>query len=146
MEPQEGWEELRGQFVQAFEAVGAGDSDAVDDLEVLRFGPTLVTTSLATYFPERFLPIYAAEHLRRFITLLGGSAQTDAPAWRSNRRLPERVRSRPEFDGWSGQEVMRFLYLKFDPRPRQNTIWKIAPGERGRLWKECRDGAVIRVG
>ncbi len=41
---------------------------------------------------------------------------------------------------------MRFLYLRFDPRPRQNTIWKIAPGERGRLWEECRDGAVIRVG
>ncbi|MFI6032854.1 hypothetical protein ACIBBD_01475 [Streptomyces sp. NPDC051315] len=118
MEPQEAWEELRGQFVRAFEAVGAGDFDAVDDLEVLRFGPALVTKSLATYFPEHFLPIYAAEHLRRFITLLGGSAQTDAPAWRSNRRLLELVRSRPEFDGWSGQEVMRFLYLGFDPRPR----------------------------
>lgn len=146
MGPQEAWEELRGQFVRAFEALGAGDFDAVDDLEVLRFGPALVTKSLATYFPEHFLPIYAAEHLRRFITLLGGSAQTDAPAWRSNRRLLELVRSRPEFDGWSGQEVMRFLYLRFDPRPRQNTIWKIAPGERGRLWEECRDGAVIRVG
>ncbi|WP_424870077.1 AAA family ATPase [Streptomyces sp. SAI-229] len=146
LEPQEAWEELRGQFVRAFEAVGTGDFDAVDDLEVLRFGPALVTKSLATYFPEHFLPIYASEHLRRFLTLLGGSAQTDAPAWRSNRRLLELVRSRPEFDGWSGQEVMRFLYLRFDPRSRQNTIWKIAPGERGRLWEECRDDAVIRVG
>ncbi|WP_330336870.1 AAA family ATPase [Streptomyces sp. NBC_00557] len=146
MEPQEAWEALRGQFVRAFEAVGAGYFDAVDDLEVLRFGPTLVTKSLATYFPEHFLPIYAAEHLRRFITLLGGAAQSDAPAWSNNRRLLELVRSRPEFDGWSGQEVMRFLYLRFDPRPRQNTIWKIAPGERGRLWEECRDGGVIRVG
>ncbi|MGW9492984.1 AAA family ATPase [Streptomyces prasinus] len=146
MEPQEAWRELRGQFVRAFEAVAAGDFEAVDDLELLRFGPALVTKSLATYFPEHFLPIYAGEHLRRYIALLGGSAQTDAPAWRSNRRLLEIVRSRTEFDGWSGQEVMRFLYLKFDPRPRQHTIWKIAPGERGRLWDECRDGAVIRVG
>ncbi|MEU6883703.1 AAA family ATPase [Streptomyces viridosporus] len=146
MEPQEAWEELRGQFVRAFEAVGAGDFDAVDDLEVLRFGSALVTKSLATYFPEHFLPIYASEHLRRFITLLGGSAQPDAPAWRSNRCLLELVRFRSEFGGWGGQEVMRFLYLRFDPRPRQNTIWKIAPGERGRLWEECRDNAVIRVG
>ncbi|MFG2512601.1 AAA family ATPase [Streptomyces sp. NPDC048584] len=146
MEPQEAWQELRGQFMRAFEAVEARDFDAVDDLEALRFGPALVTKSLATYFPEHFLPIYAAEHLRRFLILLGDSAQTSAPAWRSNRRLLELVRSRTEFDGWSGQEVMRFLYLRFDPRPRQNTIWKIAPGERGRLWEECRDDAVIRVG
>jgi 5-methylcytosine-specific restriction protein B len=146
MEPQEAWRELRGQFVRAFQAASAGDFDAVDDLKVLSFGPTLVTKSLATYFPEHFLPIYAAEHLRRFITLLGGTAQNDDPAWRSNRRLLDLVRSRTEFDGWSRQEVMRFLYLRFDPRRRQNTIWKIAPGERGRLWNECRDRGVIRVG
>lgn len=146
MEPQEAWEELRGQFVRAFEAVAAEDFAAVDDLEVLRFGPTLVTKSLATYFPEHFLPIYAAEHLRKFVTLLGGTPRTDASAWHTNRRLLELVRSRAEFDGWSGQEVMRLLYERFNPRAQQRTIWKIAPGERGRLWDECRDDGVIRVG
>ena len=146
MEPQEAWEELRGQFVRAFEAVSAADFEAVDDLEALRFGPTLVTKSLATYFPEHFLPIYAGEHLRRFVGLLGGSSQPDAPAWRNNRRLLELVRAESEFDGWSGQEIMHFLYAKFDPRPQQRAVWKIAPGERGRLWEECRDGGVIRVG
>ncbi|MFD1663167.1 AAA family ATPase [Streptomyces caeni] len=146
MEPQEAWEELRGQFVRAFETVSAADFEAVDDLEALRFGPTLVTKFLATYFPEHFLPIYAGEHLRRFVALLGGSSQPDAPAWRNNRRLLELVRAKPEFDGWSGQEIMHFLYAKFDPRPQQRAVWKIAPGERGRLWEECRDGGVIRVG
>lgn len=146
MEPLEAWEELRRQFVRAFEAMAAGDFEAVDDLEVLRFGPTLVTKSLATYFPEYFLPIYAAEHLRKFVTLLGGTTQTDVPAWHTNRRLLELVRSRPEFDGWSRQEVMLFLYERFNPRPQQRTIWKIAPGERGRLWEECHSSGVIRVG
>ncbi|MER5467039.1 AAA family ATPase [Streptomyces sp. NPDC002685] len=146
MEPQDAWAELRGQFVQAFDAAAAEDFEAIDDLEVLRFGPTLVTKSLATYFPQHFLPIYAGEHLRRFVTLLGGSAQGDAPAWRNNRRLLELVRSRAEFEGWSGREVMHLLYARFDPRPRQRTIWKIAPGERGRLWDECREDGVIRVG
>ncbi|WP_225850618.1 McrB family protein [Streptomyces sp. HPF1205] len=146
MEPQEAWEELRGQFMRAFEAAAVGDFEAVDDLELLRFGPALVTKSLATYFPEHFLPIYAGEHLRRFVRLLGGSGQADVPAWHSNRQLLDLVRSRTEFDGWSGQEVMHFLYERFDPRPRQRAIWKIAPGERGRLWEECREGAVIRVG
>ena len=51
MDPQDAWAELRGQFVRALDAVGAGDFEALDDLEVLRYGPTLVTKSLATYFP-----------------------------------------------------------------------------------------------
>ncbi|MFE1290297.1 McrB family protein [Streptomyces sp. NPDC058751] len=147
MEPQEAWAHLRGQFVQAFDAVAAGDFDALDDLEVLRYGPTLVTKTLATYFPEHFLPIYAGEHLRRFVALLlGGSVQGDAPAWRSNRRLLELVRDSTVFEGWTRYEVMHFLYRHADPRPRQRTIWKIAPGERGRLWDECRTDGVIRVG
>ncbi|MGW4229521.1 hypothetical protein ACWEF9_09620 [Streptomyces sp. NPDC004980] len=147
MEPQEAWAHLRGQFVQAFDAVATGDFDALDDLEVLRYGPTLVTKTLATYFPEHFLPIYAGEHLRRFVALLlGDSVQGDAPAWRGNRRLLELVRDRAEFEGWTRYEVMHFLYQHSDPRPRQRTIWKIAPGERGRLWDECRTDEVIRVG
>jgi len=146
MDPQDAWAELRGQFIRAFDAVRAGDFEALDDLEVLRFGPTLVTKSLATYFPQHFLPIYAAEHLRRFVTLLGGVAEADAPAWRRNRQLRELVLPREEFEGWSGQEVMHFLYAHFDPRPQQRTIWKIAPGERGRMWEECRDGGFICVG
>ncbi len=144
MDPQDAWAELRGQFVRAFDAVGAGDFEALDDLEVLRYGPTLVTKSLATYFPQHFLPIYAAEHLRTFVTLLGGEARAGVPASRTNQQLRELVRSREEFEGWTGQEVMRFLYKHFNPR--QRTIWKIAPGERGRLWEECRDGGFICVG
>jgi 5-methylcytosine-specific restriction protein B len=58
----------------------------------------------------------------------------------------ELMRSHKEFRGWTGQEVMHFLYAHFDPRPRQRTIWKIAPGERGRMWEECRDGGFICVG
>ncbi|MFI5673987.1 McrB family protein [Streptomyces cellulosae] len=146
MEPQNAWELLRAQFLQAFTAVAAGDFEAVDDLEVLRFGPALVTKSLATYFPEHFLPVYSADHLRKFLALLGGTSGADSPTWRSNRRLLELVRSRPEFEGWSGFEVMSFLYQDFDPRPRQRAIWKIAPGERARLWEECRDGGFICVG
>lgn len=146
MEPQDAWIVLREQFVRAFEAVDAGTFDALDDLNVLRFGPSVTTKTLATYFGESFLPIYASEHLRAFVTLLGGSAQGDAPAWRLNRRLLELVRSRAEFQGWNGYEVMHFLYENFDPRPRQRTIWKIAPGERGRMWEQFHDGETIRVG
>lgn len=146
LEPQQAWERLRGQFVAAFEAAAAEDFDALDDLEVLRYGPALVTKSLATYFPQHFLPVYSADHLRTFLSLLGGSPEGGAPTWRLNRHLRELVQSRAEFEGWSGHEVMHFLYQDFDPRPRQRPIWKIAPGERGRLWQQCLEGAFICVG
>lgn len=147
MDSQGAWAELRGQFVRAFEAVEAGDFETLDDLEVLRYGPALVTKTLATYFPEHFLPIYSGQHLRRFIALLlGDTGQGDAPAWRLNRRLLKLVRAQPAFEGWTRHEVMRFLYAHFDPRPRQHTIWKIAPGERGRLWEQCQEGEFICVG
>jgi len=148
-EPQDAWAHLRAQFLQAFEAVDRQDFDALDELDLLRFGPALVTKSLAVYFPDHFLPIYSAEHLRHFLVLLGGTAEADSPAWRSNRRLLELVRSRPEFSGWSGQQVMRFLYRHHDPRStrsKRRPIWKIAPGERGGRWDECREGRFICVG
>ncbi|MFD7446300.1 AAA family ATPase [Streptomyces sp. NPDC059909] len=146
MDPRDAWERLREQYVQAFEAVAAGDFEALDELDVLRFGPALVTKSLATYFPEHFLPVYSADHIRKFLALLGGASEAGSPAWRSNRTLLAVVRSRPEFEGWTSYEVVRFLYGAFDPRPRQRTIWKVAPGARGRRWEECRDGGFVCVG
>ncbi|WP_211265834.1 hypothetical protein [Actinacidiphila oryziradicis] len=59
-EPADAWEQLRGQYIKAFDAVAAEDFDALDDLDLLRFGPALVTKSLAAYFPQHFLPVYSA--------------------------------------------------------------------------------------
>ncbi|MGJ3561741.1 hypothetical protein ACR6C2_39970 [Streptomyces sp. INA 01156] len=44
---------------------------------------------------------------------------------------------------------MRFLYRHHDPRSnrsKRRPIWKIAPGERGSRWDECRKGRFICVG
>lgn len=140
------WERLRGDFTAAFEAVQREDFDAVDELETLLYGPALVTKSLAAYFPQHFLPVFSSSHLREFIALLGGTPTRNAPTWRLNRQLRELVLQRPELDGWSPHEVMIFLYGSFDPRPVQRSIWKIAPGEKGRLWDDCRDSGFICVG
>ncbi|HEX3783948.1 MAG TPA: AAA family ATPase [Pseudonocardiaceae bacterium] len=146
LEVDEVWARLRTQFVAAFDAVAANDFDALDDLRLLLYGQALVTKSLAIYFPDAFLPVYSGDHLRWFIRLFGAEPEPGAATWRLNRQLRELVARRPEFDGWTGLQVMQFLYRRFDPRNQRRTIWKIAPGERGRLWDECRDAGVIRVG
>ncbi|GGU94920.1 hypothetical protein GCM10010260_32740 [Streptomyces filipinensis] len=147
--PQEAWEEVRGEFVAAFAAAGSGDFRALDDLHVLSYGQALVTKALAAYFPDAFLPIYSASHLRHFTDLLGGTghqAYGNVRSWQANRDLLALVRGRPEFEGWHPVEVMRFLYGAFSPKPRRRDVWKIAPGPGARLWEECREGRHIRVG
>ena len=90
----------------------------------------MVTKSLATYFPEHFLPVYSAEHIRRFLALLGGTAPADSPAWRSNRMLLELVRSRPEFEGWTkGEwclEIIEELFEHFYVGPAEAEAKKAA--------------------
>ena len=143
---EQAWELLRGQFVAAFEAVEQEAFDKLDDLEILRSGQALVTKSLATYFPEHFLPIFSSSHLRAFITALGGTPEKDVAAWRANRQLRELVARDAELATWDAQEVMRFLYANFDPRGRDHAIWKIAPGSEARHWQECLAGGFICVG
>ncbi|GAB2873313.1 McrB family protein [Streptomyces mayteni] len=147
--PRDAWHRVRRDFVEAFEAVEAGDFRRIDDLDTLVYGQALVTKTLATYFPAAFLPIFSAEHVRHFTELLGGDSYRTyggVRTWQANRQLFDLVRQRPAFAGWQPHEVMRFLYQNYNPRPRQRAVWKIAPGERGRLWEECRDQQFIRVG
>lgn len=145
----EAWNTVRQEFVEAFNAVESGDFNRINDLSTLVYGQALVTKTLALYFPDEFLPIFSAAHVRHFSELLGGKPyQTygGVRTWQANRNLLALVRNQPTFDGWHPQEVMRFLYQHYDPRPRQRVVWKIAPGERGRLWDECREGQYICVG
>jgi 5-methylcytosine-specific restriction protein B len=142
---EEAWVRLRGQFVEAFEAAGAGDFDRLDELELLAHGPALVTKSLAVYFPDQFLPIYSAAHLRRYIGLFGDEPETGS-AWRLNRQLWALTRTHPVLRAWHPLEVMLWLYDRHVPGGPAEPIWKIAPGERGRLWQQCLDERAIRVG
>ncbi|WP_228815425.1 McrB family protein [Nocardia puris] len=143
---EEAWERLRGQFVAAFDAAGRGAFDELDAFDVLLSGPALVTKSLATYYPQHFLPIFSAAHLRFFIELFGEVPEKNAPTWRINRQLHALVARDPDLSTWSPHEVMVFLYDSFDPRERQRAIWKVAPGTNAKFWPDCLAGGFICVG
>ncbi|MEU6288576.1 AAA family ATPase [Streptomyces sp. NPDC046988] len=145
----EAWEAVRAEFVTAFTAAAEGAYERVDELESLSYGQALTTKALAVYFPGEFLPIFSAAHVRHFTALLGGHPHqysSGVRTWRANRELLELVHKVPEFDGWRPHEVMHFLYTFHDPRPRDRLVWKIAPGERARLWDDCLANRRIRVG
>ncbi|AVH24493.1 AAA domain-containing protein [Nocardia cyriacigeorgica] len=142
----EAWERLRGEFVAAFDAAERQAFDDIDDLDVLTSGQALVTKSLAAYYPQHFLPIYSRPHLRAFISLLGGTPERNATAWRANRHLSVLVKDHPGLSELTSREVARFLYTYFDPRPKSRVVWKIAPGENARHWPDCLAQNYIRVG
>ncbi|SNY85741.1 5-methylcytosine-specific restriction enzyme B [Nocardia amikacinitolerans] len=142
---EQAWERLRGQFVAAFDAAERAAFAELDELEVLLSGQALVTKSLATYFPEHFLPIFSSAHLRAFISELGGTPEKNVPAWRANRQLRDLVMRDHELSLWNPHEVMKFLYDNYDPRGRTRAIWKIAPGEGAKFWKDCLAGGFICV-
>jgi 5-methylcytosine-specific restriction protein B len=148
-DPQQAWNTVRRDFVEAFEAVEAGDFRRIDDLDTLIYGQALVTKTLAIYFPDEFLPVFSAEHVRHFTEVLGGDSYRTyggVRTWQANRQLFALVREWPAFAEWHPHEVVRFLYQNYDPRSRQRVVWKIAPGKRGRLWDECRAGQYMCVG
>ncbi|EFL24891.1 putative ATPase family associated with various cellular activities (AAA) [Streptomyces himastatinicus ATCC 53653] len=145
----EAWAEVRTEFVTAFAAATDGDYGRIDDLESLSYGQALTTKALAVYFPDDFLPIFSASHVRHFTALLGGRPHqysSGVRTWRANRELLNLVRKAPEFEGWRLHEVMAFLYSFHDPRPKDRVIWKIAPGERAGLWDDCLSNRRIRIG
>ncbi|MFJ6574122.1 McrB family protein [Streptomyces sp. NPDC091292] len=149
LEVEAAWAQVRSEFVTAFDSAREGAYELLDDLESLSYGQALTTKALAVYFPGEFLPIFSAAHVRHFTALLGGRPRaysSGVRTWRANRELLELLGEYEEFEGWSPHEAMEFLYAFHDPRPHDRVIWKIAPGERARLWDECLQHRRIRIG
>ncbi|MEW6662105.1 MAG: AAA family ATPase [Bacillota bacterium] len=142
---QEAWAAVKEAFVQAFKLAKGGQFNRIDDLEALHGGPALLLKTLCLYFPEDFIPIYTKAHIQHFLNLLQPETEVrETGVVRLNRMLLAELRQRPEFNGWSDIEVMRFLYYWADPRARR--IVKIAPGENAQFWPDCLANGYICVG
>ncbi|GGV41928.1 hypothetical protein GCM10010495_69440 [Kitasatospora herbaricolor] len=145
----EAWIDIRSEFAEALRLAAAQDYQGIDELETLAFGQALVTKALSIYFPDDFLPIFSASHVRHFAALFGAPELRKAPGirtWRANLLLHDLVRRNWAFDGWHPHEVMHFLYSEYDPRTTDGDVWKVAPGDGARLWDDCRDNGYICVG
>ncbi len=144
---QEAWLRVREAFVQAFHDAGVSDWHTIDNLTPLAGGPALCLKALHLYFPDAILPVYSQQHIRHFLRLLEGPEAGDRSlgAVRLNRALLTNVIKRPEFEGWSTQEVVRFLYSWADPRAERRIV-KIAPGVDAKYWDDCLHEGYICVG
>ena len=140
----EAWTAVRAGFVRVFESIAAGTFESLGDVAPLDWAPALTTKAAWVYFPGELMPIASHPHLEHFWVLLGGEGPIE---WGvpGARRLLQLVRGRPEFEGWSPNEVMYFLYDWSHPREAARIV-KIAPGSEGVLWDDCLAHGYIRVG
>ncbi len=141
------WEQLRTDFVQAFEYANNGNWLEIEGLDVLAQGPALRLKTLHIYFPEDVLPVYSFEHLRHFYRLVTGEDGTTnrSEGVQANQRLLAALREVADLDGWSTKELERFLYWWSDPREARRVV-KIAPGRGAVYWPDCLRGGYICAG
>lgn len=138
------WEAVRSSFVEAFSLASEGRLEETDFVVALSGATALRCKALYMYFPDELLPVSSKAHLDHFLSLLG----EDSSGWgavHANRRLLELLRDVPELAELRTYELGKFLYAWADPRLTTRFV-KIAPGERGRHWDECRGGGYICVG
>ncbi len=143
---QEAWEAIRAGFVEAFELARSGDWNAIDQAELLPWGPAICLKSLHLYFPDQALPVYSRDHLRHYLNMLDRpeGKERSYDALHLNRALREALREIPELEGWSTFELMRLLYFWADPRESRRIV-KIAPGKQAEYWSDCLGGDYICV-
>ena len=135
---------LLPQGSKAFELAKAGRFPEIDTIESIEGGYAIRTKTLYVYFPNDLLPIYSTAHLANFIEMFGGDVGARGVI-AANRYLREILLAKPEFKGWSGWEIMQFLYWWADPRGTLHIV-KIAPGEQARYWQQSMEGGFICVG
>jgi 5-methylcytosine-specific restriction enzyme B len=138
------WTAVRQGFVDAFALARQGRWSEISNLYPLSTAAALSGKACYAYFPDDLIPIYAHPAQEHFYRLLGGTDPLPSGA-AGARRLLEQARRIRGFDGWGPKEIERFLYSWADPRDTRRIV-KIAPGENGKYWDDCRDNHYICVG
>jgi len=145
---QSAWAALRSSVSTMLERAREGRWGDLLELMPFQYGAALWLKTLYVYFPTEILPVYCTVHLARFRFRL---SEVDQKTSRKlgpvglNRALLSELRARPELQGFSSEELGRFLYHWDDPR-EATSVYKIAPGEDANLWPECLAGGYVAIG
>jgi 5-methylcytosine-specific restriction enzyme B len=141
---EEAWDAVRSGFVELFQHAAAGEFDELGSPGTLEGAAALRTKALYMYFPDEFVPVTSKSPMRHFIESLGATP-ADPSAVLLNRQLLGLLRSVPELEDLTTQELGYFVYHWADPRSAVRVV-KIAPGERARHWPDCLNDGFICVG
>lgn len=141
---EQAWLSLREGFVELLSAIANEEFDSADDITAILGAPAVRTKLAYMYFPDSLIPVSSKADIDHFLRALGEQSPASSNI-RANRQLLAILRTIPELNGLSNQELMIFLYHWDSPRPLQRIV-KIAPGGAAKYWTDCHEGGYICVG
>ena len=145
---EEAWGEIRDGFVEAFALAQRGEWSEIDQIRAIRGAGATKLKLLHVYFPDEILPVFSADHLRRYLRALGHQDIIDSDPERIqlNRRLLAVLLEDPGLRERNTHDMAEFLYALDVLRPREPTILRVRPGRDNRWWSDCLAGGFICVG
>lgn len=141
----EAWEYLREEL---YNFLNGFNSPQTLDLTQYKLIPTMNvvrTKLLYMYYPDKVVPIYNLEHLKKSLTYFeydkGKLNQLDLT--QANLELKGIFDELDVFQDWNTLKFMNFIYKKIIKETR---YYKIAPGENAKYWDDCFQNGYICIG
>lgn len=109
---EEAWIELRKSICEFIENFKSGNYKLLNNESLILSMNMFKTKLLYMYFPEKLLPVYSLDHIKKFLSYFGFSDEElrHLNIIEANMKLKEIQDSSIEFSSWDGLKFMRFLY------------------------------------
>ena len=139
------WLELRTEFYKYIKDFDNGDYINLEQTNIIYSMNMVRCKLLYMYYPSKLLPMYSTEHILTALEFFN-YAREEIKQWdsvRANIELKKIQANDKVFKNWSPFKFMRFVYNTII---RNSKIYKIAPGEGAKFWKQCFDNGYICMG
>lgn len=114
---EEAWIELRKSIFNFINNFRVGKYELLDDNSMISSMNMFKTKLLYMYFPEKLLPVYSLDHIKKLLKYFGykDDAIRDLNIVKANMELKKIQSNIDEFKNWDGLKFMRFIYSEIFP-------------------------------
>lgn len=139
------WEKLRKDICALLDAYRVLPSPGISEDNLLNKGSMLKTKLLYLYYPDKFLPVYNLDHIKKFLGKMGIPKEMTVgkDSIECNQLLKEAVSKHKVLKTWHPIKVLRFFYRYY---MEEASYYKISPGSDAIYWQDCLQGGFIAMG
>lgn len=114
---EEAWIELRKSIFNFVNNFRIGKYELLDDNSMISSMNMFKTKLLYMYFPEKLLPVYSLDHIKKLLKYFGykDNSIRDLNIVKANMELKKIQSNIDEFKNWDGLKFMRFIYSEIVP-------------------------------
>lgn len=140
----EAWEKLKQELYDFLITVKNNNYQDVNNYEIINTMHAVRSKLLYMYFPERIIPIYNLDHIKKVLRYFDYKSNIDElDITQANIELKKSMDSSDDFNDWNNLKFMKFIYKKII---HESKYYKIAPGDNAKYWDNCLVNKYIRIG